>query len=118
MIDKHDHPAGSDNIDDLAVPMRIGQLGCFFHINGKFIGYTTGQIFDAQWKGLEAPIFCKDDAILGKKVYEIQVLKRINADVTTDRGMVKPTGRVIGRYNVVSVFSVAPVLEIGDEIDA
>ncbi|KAL9007596.1 MAG: hypothetical protein Q9180_009618 [Flavoplaca navasiana] len=95
--------ASSDNIDDTAIAMRVGQICTFLPAKSPsgescWLGITTSQIFASQWCGVFSPSIINQDTedLIGRIAYEADVKQPVKSDCTTNRDEVRPTGRKVG----------------------
>ncbi|KAK6527638.1 hypothetical protein TWF694_004621 [Orbilia ellipsospora] len=104
-----------DDIDELYIPMRVGQLSIFIPIEMKsediiIVGLAPCELFHSNWMGTGSPAPAPDRSIIGKRAYEVQVTLPLQRDYTIDRRKVTPTGNTLG--TVIGVAGAACVLRI------
>ncbi|KAK6342415.1 hypothetical protein TWF718_007816 [Orbilia javanica] len=107
--------ASCDDINDMACPMRIGQLSIFIPIkmkNGEIIivGLAPFELFHTNWKGTGSPVPRPDRSIIGKRAYAVIVQQPLQADFIISRAIATPTGNTQG--TVIGLVGGACVLRI------
>ncbi|KAL9010885.1 MAG: hypothetical protein Q9180_009250, partial [Flavoplaca navasiana] len=95
--------ASSDDINDTAITMRVGQICTFLPAKSPsgescWLGITISQIFASQWGGMSSPSIINHEIQdpTGHVAYEVEVKQPVKSDCTTDRDEVRPTGRKVG----------------------
>ncbi|KAK6515852.1 hypothetical protein TWF281_004443 [Arthrobotrys megalospora] len=107
--------ASCDDIDDMAAPMRIGQLSIFVPVkmrNGDVItvGLAPAELFHSGWMGTGSPAPPPDRSIVGKRAYAVVVQQPLKTDYTISRIIASPTGNTQG--TVIGIVGGACVLRI------
>ncbi|KAF3209766.1 hypothetical protein TWF679_007305 [Orbilia oligospora] len=107
--------ASCDDIDNMACPMRIGQLSIFIPINmrnGEIItvGLAPAELFHTDWKGTGSPVPIPDRSIIGKRAYAVIVQQPLPADFIVSRSLAVPTGNTQG--TVIGIVGSACILRV------
>ncbi|KAK6518698.1 hypothetical protein TWF506_005836 [Arthrobotrys conoides] len=107
--------ASCDSIENMACPMRIGQLSIFIPIkmrNGEIItvGLAPAELFHTGWKGTGSPVPFPDRSIIGKRAYAVIVQQPLPADFIVSRSLATPTGNTQG--TVIGIVGSACILRV------